>query len=124
MSVRRGGAVPVPLSQIYFSRSNWWLTFEIVRKIVFSRSFFFLFFYAYREFTPMNSYPSPLMTLTHSYAPPFYHDHTGFKTRETQINSRRLYNYKLYTKPEEILLQVLLVLDGTNLPIRRRKALR
>ena len=72
----------------------------------------------------MNSYPSPIMTLTYSYAPSFYHDHTGFNTRETQINCRRLYNYKLYTKPEEILLQVLLVLDGTDLPIRRRKALR
>ena len=53
-----------------------------VRKIVFSRSFLFLFFYAHREFIPMNSYPLPLMSLTHSYAPPFYHDHTGFKTRK------------------------------------------
>ena len=53
-----------------------------VRKIVFSRSFFFLFFYAHRELTPMNSNPSPLMILTHSYAPPFYHNHTGFKTRK------------------------------------------
>ena len=32
---------------------------------------FLFIFYAHREFTPMNSYPSPFMTLTYSYAPSF-----------------------------------------------------